>query len=96
MCINENEASLFTAKDNDVIISSQLKDTVTIIMRLHTGLPTKEEWEYKDDLKFLRYDDPKVIFRLMPLILYIYRFIKWFGKIETSFYSCKLAGSHVY
>jgi len=43
MCINENESCLFTAKDNDVIISSQLKDTVAIIMRLHTGLPTKEE-----------------------------------------------------
>ncbi|XP_023345514.1 uncharacterized protein LOC111714606 isoform X2 [Eurytemora carolleeae] len=27
MCINENESCLFTAKDNDVIISSQLKDT---------------------------------------------------------------------
>ena len=43
MCINENESSLFTAKDNDVIISSQLKDTVTIIIRLHTGLPIKKD-----------------------------------------------------
>ncbi|XP_023345515.1 uncharacterized protein LOC111714606 isoform X3 [Eurytemora carolleeae] len=30
MCINENESCLFTAKDNDVIISSQLKDTVQV------------------------------------------------------------------
>ena len=54
---------------------------------------THEEWDCKDDLKLLNYEDPKVKLSLLPGIQSFNNVFIWFSQKRNRF---KVGGNHAY